>query len=63
MGSLPIILGKEMIGVEVVTGTGEEIGIEVVTGNETIDADVQISAGIAILDAAVAGANHPLFFQ
>lgn len=46
-----------MIGVEVGTG------IVGVTGNEIIDADVLISVGIAILDAAVAGANYPLFLQ
>ncbi|MFD2089171.1 MULTISPECIES: hypothetical protein [Brevibacillus] len=39
------------------TGIEDEIGIEIV------DADVQISVGIAILDAVVAGVNHPLFFQ
>ncbi|WP_157696805.1 hypothetical protein [Brevibacillus formosus] len=46
-----------MIGVEVETGIEDEIGIEIV------DADVQISVGIAILDAVVAGVNQPLFFQ
>ncbi|MBG9945630.1 hypothetical protein ABE237_27260 [Brevibacillus formosus] len=63
MGSLPIIHGKEMIGVVVETGIEDEIGIVGVTGIEIVDADVQISVGIAILDAVVAGANYPLFFN
>ncbi len=51
-----------MIGVEVETGIEDETGIEVETGIEIVDADVQITVGIAILDAVVAGVNHPLFF-
>ncbi|PSJ98555.1 hypothetical protein C7R93_06325 [Brevibacillus fortis] len=40
-----------------------ETGIEDVGMTGIVDADVQISVGVAILDAVVAGANYPLFSE